>query len=294
MQAKGLGSIETDKDRLGKIPYDLRLQLAQSKARDDLAKQTNSWSGDYDYGKSDQIQAANGHYSDSGKLPWHPTFSTESAYSTPEFKGGTWTEDHGPNTMYNPNPKVTYTPSEDMIKAGTTKGLEEYMRTREPGVELRMPSGVVLPIEENKYKQVQYDRYQDDMQNAIADKALQKGIEAMPLATVVAPGLKGGRAMMSAGKVIPGIGLAFAANDAINGYTTANKTFNNPDIVEKLSNASATVGNGLSLGLLPIDKSAKGLASLVNNKYYGTLDDIVPDENRMKEINNVIGLGKVK
>lgn len=196
---------------LGKIPYDIRLQLAQSKARDNLAKQTGSWSGDYDYGKSDQIQAAN---------------------------------------------------------------------------------RVMLPIEENKYKQVQYDRYQDDMQNAIEDKALQKGIEAMPLATVVAPWLKGGRAMVSAGKVIPGIGLAFAGNDAVNGYTTADRTFNNPDIVEKLSNASATVGNGLSLGLLPIDKSAKGLASLVNNKYYGTLDDIVPDENRMREINNIIGLGK--
>ena len=277
-------------DGLGKIPYDLRLQLAQSKARDDLAKQTGSWSGDYDYGKSDMIQAANGHYSDSGKLPWHPTFSTESVYSSPEFKGGTWTKDHGQSIMY---PKLIYTPSEDMIKAGTTKGLEEYMRTREPGVELRMPSEVMLPIEDNKYKQVQYDRYQDDMQNAIEDKALQKGIEAMPLATVVAPGLKGGRAMMSAGKVIPGIGLAFAANDAINGYTTADRTFNNPDIVEKLANASATVGNGLSFGLLPIDKAAKGLASLINNKYYGTLDDIVPDENRIREINNVRGLGKI-
>ena len=199
-------------DGLGNIPYDIRLQLAQSKERDDLAKQTGNWSGDYDYGKSDQIQAAN---------------------------------------------------------------------------------RVMLPVEENKYKQVQYDRYQDDMQNAIEDKALQKAIEAMPLATVVAPGLKGGRAMMSAGKVIPGIGLAFAANDAINGYTTADRTFNNPDIVEKLANSSTTVGNGLSLGLLPIDKSAKGLASLVNGKYYGTLDDIVPDENRMREINNVIGLGKV-
>ena len=212
MQAIGLGSIETDKDRLGTIPYDVRLQLAQSKAREDLAKQAGSWGRDYDYGKSDQIQAAN---------------------------------------------------------------------------------RVMLPIEENKYKQVQYDRYRDDMQNAIEDKALQKGIEAMPLATVVAPGLKGGRAMISAGKAIPGIGFAFGANDAINGYTTADMTFNNPDIVEKLANSSATVGNGLSLGLLPIDKSAKGLASLVNNKYYGTLDDIVPDENRMKEINNVIGLGKV-
>ena len=118
---------------LGNIPGDLRLELAKSKIRHDLAKQTGSWFGDYDYGKSDKVQAANGHYSDIGKLPWHPTFSTESAYSSPVFKGGTWAEDNG---------KTIYTPSEDMIKAGTTKGLEEYMRTREPGVELRMPKGL--------------------------------------------------------------------------------------------------------------------------------------------------------
>lgn len=117
-------------DGLGRIPVDIRLDLARSKERDDLAKQTRNWSGDYDYGKSDMIQAANGHYSDSGKLPWHPTFSTESEYSSPEFKGGEWKEIDG---------KMTYTPSEDMIKAGTTKGLVDYMRTREPGVELRAP-----------------------------------------------------------------------------------------------------------------------------------------------------------
>ena len=118
-------------DGLGRIPVDIRLDLARSKERDNLAKQTRSWSGDYDYGKSDMVQAANGHYSDSGKLPWHPTFSTESEYSSPEFKGGEWKEIDG---------KMTYTPSEDMIKAGTTKGLVEYMRTREPDVELRVPN----------------------------------------------------------------------------------------------------------------------------------------------------------
>lgn len=274
---------------LGKINIS-DLQDIYGKLSEENAKISGSIYKDYDYGKSNLIQAANGHYSDSGKLPWHPTFSTESAYSTPEFKGGEWKEIDG---------KMTYTPSEDMIKAGTTNGLVEYMRTREPDVELRTPygyvidSGVILPIEENKYKQVQYDRYRDDMQNAIEDKALQKGIEAMPLTTVVAPGLKGGRAMVSAGKVIPGIGFAFAGMDAVNGYTAADRTFNNPDIIEKLANASATVGNGMSLGLLPIDKAAKGLASLINNKYYGTLDDTVPDENRIREINNVFGLGKI-
>jgi hypothetical protein len=42
--------------------------------------------------------------------------------------------------MYNPNPKVTYTPSSDMIDAGTTKGLVEYMSRKEPGVELKWPT----------------------------------------------------------------------------------------------------------------------------------------------------------
>ena len=109
--------------------------VASSKEREDLAKRTGSWGRDYDYGKSDMIQAANGHYSDSGKLPWHPTFSTESAYSSPEFKGGTWSTPEGSMTGY------VYTPSQDMIKAGTTEGLIEYMQKNEPNVELRMPKG---------------------------------------------------------------------------------------------------------------------------------------------------------
>ena len=119
---------------LGKINIS-DLQDSYGKLSEENAKISGSIYKDYDYGKSNLIQAANGHYSDSGKLPWHPTFSTESAYSTPEFKGGEWKEIDG---------KMTYTPSEDMIKAGTTKGLVEYMRTREPDVELRTPYGYVI------------------------------------------------------------------------------------------------------------------------------------------------------
>lgn len=117
---------------LGNIPIDTRLDLAKSKERDDLAKQTRSWSGDYDYGKSDMIQAANGHYDDSGKLPWHPTFSTESVYSSPDFKCGEWTQQNG---------KDVYTPSKDMINAGLTKGLSKYMGTIEPNAILNAPRG---------------------------------------------------------------------------------------------------------------------------------------------------------
>ena len=47
-------------DGLGRIPVDIRLDLARSKERDNLAKQTRSWSGDYDYGKSDMVQADTG------------------------------------------------------------------------------------------------------------------------------------------------------------------------------------------------------------------------------------------
>lgn len=131
-------------DGLGNISSDIRLDLAKSKARDDLARITRSWSGDYDYGKSDMIQASNGHYSDSGKLPWHPTFSTESEYSSPEFKGGTWSNENG---------KDVYTPSEDMVKYGTTKGLVDYMKTREPNAILKAPEG--YRIEQKDIKPVQ-------------------------------------------------------------------------------------------------------------------------------------------
>lgn len=75
-------------------------------------------SGGYDYGKSDLVQATNGHYSDSGKLPYHPTFSTDSKYSNSEFKGGEWSQ--GLDGRYK------YRPSEDMINSGYARGLGKY------------------------------------------------------------------------------------------------------------------------------------------------------------------------
>ena len=142
-------------DGLGIINSDIFLNYIRStsKERDDLAKKTGSWSGDYDYGKSDMIQASNGHYSDSGKLPWHPTFSTESEYSSPEFRGGTWSRQTEPNDVFDTYGKDVYTPSEDMIKAGTTKGLVDYMQTREPNAILKAPEG--YRIEQKDIKPVQ-------------------------------------------------------------------------------------------------------------------------------------------
>ena len=164
------------------------------------------------------------------------------------------------------------------------EGLIEYMSKKSISDDTTPSNRILLPINENSYKKAVYDRYKDDMHSAIEDKALQKGIEAVPLATaVVSPGTKA--STVAAGKVIPGIGFAFGVNDAVNGYSTADKTFNSPSTVEKVANASATVGNGLSLGILPIDKAAKGLASLLTGNYYGTLDDITPSNGAVSIIN---------
>ena len=43
-----------------------------------------------------------------------------------------------------------YTPSEDMIKAGTTKGLVDYMQKVEPNAIIRAPDGYVIDGKEIK------------------------------------------------------------------------------------------------------------------------------------------------
>lgn len=117
---------------LGNLKRDIRMEFSKSEENHELAKKTGGWFGGYDYSKSNMIQSNNGHYSDKGKLPWHRTFSNESSYSTPEFQGGLWE---------NKNGKMSFTPSKDMIDAGLTKGLKEYMENFEPGVELKAPNG---------------------------------------------------------------------------------------------------------------------------------------------------------
>ena len=76
---------------------------------DSLAKLLGGISGDYDYGQ-DREAGARGHYSDKGKMPWHPTFSEESRYSTGEYKGGKWTK--------SADGKDAFIPSQDMVQAG--------------------------------------------------------------------------------------------------------------------------------------------------------------------------------
>ena len=104
-----------------------------------VARMTGGISGNYDYGKSDLVQAANGHYSDSGKLPYHPTFSTDSKYSNSEFKGGEWSQDS--------NGRHMYSPSEDMINSGYAKGLGKYFSAVEPDSSLVLPKGYSLNVD---------------------------------------------------------------------------------------------------------------------------------------------------
>ena len=163
------------------------------------------------------------------------------------------------------------------------EGLIEYMSKKSISDDTTHSNRVFLPIKENSYKKAVYDRYKDDMYNAIEDKALQKSIEAVPL-TIAGASLGSKASIVPVGKVIPGLGFAFGAMDAVKGYSTADRTFNSPDTVEKIANSSATVGNGLSLGILPIDKASKGLASLITGRYYGTLNDITPSNGAVSSI----------
>ena len=104
-----------------------------------VARMSGGLSGGYDYSKSDLVQAINGHYSDSGKLPFHPTFSTDSKYSNSEFKGGEWNQ--GSDGRYK------YRPSEDMIDGGYTRGLGKYFRVIEPENVLDIPKGYSMNVD---------------------------------------------------------------------------------------------------------------------------------------------------
>ena len=63
-----------------------------SNSREEFAKNAGYVDGDYDYGADKSRDLLTGHYSDKGKMPYHPTFSNESKYSTKETPGGEWSK----------------------------------------------------------------------------------------------------------------------------------------------------------------------------------------------------------
>ena len=82
------------------------------------AEETGSIHGDYDYGADSQGPNELGHYTDKGKLPYHPTFSEQSIYANEDTPGGKWAKD-----------KDEFTPSHRQVQQpGYTKGLADYFR----------------------------------------------------------------------------------------------------------------------------------------------------------------------
>jgi len=87
-----------------------------------IAEATGGMGQDYDY--SMMINRDNrGHGTDKGKLPWHPTFSTQSAFSTPTQPGGVWGHDKTGNT---------FKPTDRM----NDRYFQEYMHRMEPNVRI--------------------------------------------------------------------------------------------------------------------------------------------------------------
>jgi len=87
------------------------------KRSDDLARLMGTVGEDYDYGMSAGAGTF-GHYTDAGKLPWHPTFSTESKYASAKLPGGKWSVD---------GREDVFTPSQQMIQDGRANGLAAHM-----------------------------------------------------------------------------------------------------------------------------------------------------------------------
>lgn len=77
---------------------------------------------------SGQIGAdGNGHMTDLGKKPNHPTFSDESKYSTQETPGGHWGDG-----MFIPSPQM-------LRDSQALRELEQYFKMFEPDTRLQLP-----------------------------------------------------------------------------------------------------------------------------------------------------------
>lgn len=92
----------------------------------------------YDYDlrgawKTSAQEATNGHLPDTWKKPNHPTFSSESRYSSAQMPGGKWIEGKGGAWVFQASPYN--------VRAMTREGLERYFREAEPDAHLVLPAG---------------------------------------------------------------------------------------------------------------------------------------------------------
>lgn len=131
----GLGDINVNANQ-----YNIGINGIQNKYNNEStnelqAKLFNSIGQDYDYGLAN-AQDARGHYTDTGKLPWHPTFSNESSYSTPEQTGGAWSR-----TVNGVGVEVDkFVPSQYMMQNNNVGNLGEYFNHVEPNAILEAPT----------------------------------------------------------------------------------------------------------------------------------------------------------
>ena len=82
-----------------------------------------------DMQKGDVQQAGNGHFPDTYKKPNHPTFSTDSKYSTGNTIGGTWSNEDGQDV---------FVPSSQNLKYRNRAQLADYFNKQEPNAKLHM------------------------------------------------------------------------------------------------------------------------------------------------------------
>ena len=102
------------------------------------AELTGGVGQDYDYGMM-QKRDDRGHSTDKGKLPWHPTFSNQSAFTSKGSPGGQWENVEG---------RETYTPDFTQLSNQSPKELLKYMDEVEPDTML-MKHKNVPPQEES-------------------------------------------------------------------------------------------------------------------------------------------------
>jgi hypothetical protein len=82
----------------------------------------------------DYQEATGNHLTDEFKLPNHPTFSTDSPYSSPDMQGGTWQS--GGKDRWN------FQPSDFNLQQYPLDKLLEYFKTRErKGTFITRPKG---------------------------------------------------------------------------------------------------------------------------------------------------------
>jgi hypothetical protein len=87
------------------------------------------------------------HYSDEGKLPWHPSFSTHSKYSDQDMEGGKWQQGGGEGSeLWN------FTPSEANMEYNSPAAYKRMWLENQPkGTFITLPSGDVVEGNERNY-----------------------------------------------------------------------------------------------------------------------------------------------